>query len=229
MVIPVARRSPRARRRARAHAGRRGATLIVVVLVITLLMGIGAFAARSAHLATTASGYERHMTQTRYVAEYGLMMATGLLGGPSAQSYLKLLSTPTDRCYGQVVAGTQVMTMPTCYKLFYSDVQAIVSPFNLCELATATYPGSLGMANAQYNARCDFSVELTDKVAGMTPPGFDTGPGKPLKFWYVTASVTAQVRILGANATGALDTIEAESSGTQTLRSRILAGPFPAN
>jgi len=227
MVRTSAARARRARSKARrARAGQRGATLIVVVLVVTLLMGIGAFAARSAHLATTSSGYERHMTQTRYVAEYGLMMATALLGGPSAQSYLKLLSNPTDRCYGQVAAG---MTMPTCYKLYYSDVQTMVAPFNLCELATATYPGSLGMANTQYNARCDFSVELTDKVMGMTPAGFDTGPGKPLKFWYVTASVTAQVRILGANAAGALDAIEAESSGTQTLRSRILAGPFPAN
>jgi hypothetical protein len=228
MVRPISKRARGGRSAAgrRARAGQRGATLIVVVLVITLLMGIGAFAARSAHIATTSSGYERQMTQTRYVAEYGLMMATALLGSPSAQSYLKLLSNPTDRCYGQVAAG---MTMPTCYKLFYGDVQTMVAPFNLCEAASATYPGSLGMANTQFNARCDFSVELTDKVSGMTPPGFDTGPGKPLKFFYVTASVTAQVRIVNGNATGALDGIEAESSGTQTLRSRILAGPFPAN
>jgi len=198
----------------------------VVVLVITLLMGIGAFAARSAHLATTSSGYERHMTQTRYVAEYGLIMATALLGSSSAQSYLKMLSNPADACYGQTTAG---MVMPTCYKMYYRDVETMVSPFKLCEAATTTYSGSLGMANAQYNAECDFAVELTDKIAGTTPAGFDTGPGKPLKFWYVTASVTGQVRLVNGATTTALDTVSGESSGTQTLRSRILAGPFPAN
>ena len=226
MVSQVTTRARPARSRARRRMGERGTTLVVVVLVVTLLMGIGAFAARSAHLATTSSGYERHMTQTRYVAEYGLMMATALLGSPSAQSYLKLLSTPADACYGQASAG---MTMPTCYKMFYRDVETMVSPFKLCEAATTTYPGSLGMANAQYSAECDFAVELTDKVAGNTPAGFDTGPGKPLKFWYVTASVTAQVRLVNGATTTTLDTISGESSGTQTLRSRILAGPFPAN
>ena len=210
----------------RARARQRGATLVVVVLVITLLMGIGAFAARSAHLATASSGYERHQTQTRYVAEYGLMMATTLFSGASGQSYLRLLSNPVDRCYGQASA---MMVMPTCYKMFYRDVQTLVGAgnFNLCDSATVTAPGSLGMVNAQYNAECDFAVELTDKVAGTTPPGFDTGAGKSLKFFYVTASVTAQVRIV--SSTTSLDPIAAESSGTQTLRSRILTGPFPAN
>lgn len=209
----------RARRR---RAGERGATLFVVVLVMTLLMGIGAFAARSAHLATASSGYARHQTQARYVGEYGIMMAATLLSGSGGQSYMKLLSTPQDFCTGQTAAA---MVQRTCYKLGYKDVQAMIGPqgFSLCDAATATAPGSLGMADAE----CDFVVELTDKVQGMTPSGFDTGP-KPLKFFYVTATAFGQVRLVNGTPNGAIDDKAAQSSSTQVLRSRILAGPFPA-
>lgn len=202
----------------------RGATLILVLLVLTLLVTIGVFTARSTQLATVSSGYVRHQTQARYVGEYGLMLATTLLGGDGGQSYLNAIGTPLPQ---NQCAGQSGMTLPTCYKLYYKDVQTMVGGqgFKLCEAATTTYPGSLGMANAE----CDFAVELTDKVQGTTPSGFDTAgsTAKPLKFFYVTATVTAQVRLLSATA-GALDATSAESSSTQTLRSRILAGPYPA-
>lgn len=208
----------------KGRVGERGATLFIVVLVMTLLMGIGAFAARSAHLATASSGYTRHQTQARYVGEYGIMLTATMLSGSGAQSYMKALGNPQDFCAGQT---TTAMVQRTCYKMSYRDLQAIVGPqgFTLCEPSTATYPGSLGMARAE----CDFTVELTDKVQGMTPSGFDTGPGKPLKFFYVTATSTGQVRLTNSTPNGPLDAVAAQSSSTQVLRSRILAGPFPAN
>lgn len=217
----VMRRLPPRLRARKGRAAERGATLFVVVLVMTLLMGIGAFAARSAHLATASSGYARHQAQARYLSEYGLLMATTLVGGSGGQSYLRLMGNPGDTCTGQ--AGMQ---QPSCYKMFYRDLQAMVggASFSLCETSSTTYPGSLGMANAE----CDFALELTDKTQGMTPNGFDTsnGAAKPLKFFYITATTTAQVRLI-SSTTAALDARSAESSGTQTLRSRILAGPYP--
>ncbi|MFT3767337.1 MAG: PilX N-terminal domain-containing pilus assembly protein [Minicystis sp.] len=211
----------------RSRASQRGATLFVVLLVMTLLMGIGAFAARSAHLATASSGYVRHQTQARYVGEYGLMMATALLSGSGGQSYLKMLGSPAEACTGQTTAG---MVAPSCYKMSYRELDDMVKlqGFRLCEPLPGSnaYPGSLGMANAE----CEFGIELTDKTLGMTPSGFDTsgGTSKPLKFFYVTATATAQVRLVN-NTVGSLDTTAAESSSTQTLRGRILAGPYPAN
>jgi hypothetical protein len=190
-------------------------------------MGIGAFAARSSQLATASSGNVREQLQARYVAEYGIHLATSLLSNGGAQSYLKYLSAPpaTELCFGQAPPAVP-MVARTCYKIFYSDVQAIVGAqgYNLCDLAAGANAGSLGMAKAE----CDFSVELTDKVMGATPAGFDTagGAGKALKFWYVTARATAQVRL--ETALYQPDAV-AESSGTQTLQSRILAGPFPTN
>lgn len=209
----------------RGRSSERGATLFVVVLVMTLLLGIGAFAARSAHLATASSGYSRQQTQARYVGEYALMLATTLLSGGGGQSYLRMVGNPpaSDLCDGQTATA---MSQRTCYKMFYQDLQTMVGAqgFSLCQPGAATFPGSLGMANAE----CNFKLELTDKMLGMTPSGFDTGPGKPLKFFYVTATVIGQVRLIPANA-ATLDAASAQSTSMQTLRSRILAGPYPAN
>jgi hypothetical protein len=208
----------------RFRASERGATLFVVVLVFTLLLGIGAFAARSAHLATASSGYARHQTQTRYVGEYAMMMTTTLLAGSGGQSYLKILGTPSDQCTGQSAAA---MKMPSCYKMSYTDLQGLTGGINLCEPYNVAYPGSLGPAKAE----CFFYTELTDKMQGMTPSSFNmagSAAGNALKFFYVTATTVAQVRLLNTGGT-TLDAASAESSSTQTLRARILAGPYPAN
>ncbi|APR81863.1 Hypothetical protein A7982_07212 [Minicystis rosea] len=204
----------------------RGATLFVVLLVMSLLMGIGAFAARSAHLATASSGYVRHQTQARYIGEYSLMLATSLLTGNGGQSYLDTMGKAADMCTAQ--AGANMVTR-SCYKMSYNELQGTVHAqgYNLCDVAASnTVPGSLGLAQAE----CSFLVELTDKTMGATPSGFDTagGAGTPLKFFYVTATTTAQVRLISAVA-NALDATAAQSSSTQTLRSRILAGPYPAS
>jgi hypothetical protein len=226
MVMQPTAPALRARKR---RASERGATLLIVLMVLTLLVGIGAFTATSSQLATVSSGQMRHQTQARYVGEYGLMVATSLLAGSGGQSYLKMLGDPKDQC-GKAQTG---MVMPSCVKIFYADVQNALAAqgYNLCEpVPSATppnppaYPGSLGMANAE----CYFAVELTDKTQGFTPSGFDTAGGKPLKFFYVTATAMGQVRITNPSAT-TLDTTSAESSSTQMVRSRVLAGPYPAN
>jgi len=206
-----------------ARSRERGATLFVVVLVITLLMGIGAFAARSAALATAASGSERQMTQARYVAEYALNYAASVLSNGGAQAYLQQVRTPppTVLCYGQ----TTGMAQRTCYRMLASDLQPQLGGVNLCDPVNGAIRGSLGMANAE----CDFAVEMSDLSEGFTMPGFDLGHGKALKFWYVTASATGQVRLANTAGPGALDAASAESSSTQTMISRVLVGPFPTN
>ena len=210
------------RSRLRLRARQRGATLFVIVLVITLLMGIGGFAARSAHVATAASGSERQMMQSRYVAEYGVMFAAAKLSNGGAQAYLQQMRNATDTCYAQAGLPTR-----TCYRVLATDVQNDLNNGSggfVCDRAIGSTPGSLGMAATE----CDFNVELTDLGEGFTMPGFDLGKGKALKFWYVTATSTGQVRLVNTGA-GQLDPISGESSSTQTVRSRILVGPLPSN
>ncbi len=206
----------------------RGATIFVVVLVVTLLMGIGSMAARAAHLATAQSGSERQATQSRYVAEYGLQFATAKLSNGGAQSYLAAMRAPppTTLCYGQTPAMAASQSQRTCYQMLESDIQNdLGNSFNVCDQTVAGQPGSMGMAGTE----CDFIVELTDLSQGFTLPGYTLKQGKALKFWYVTATSTGQVRIINTAGTGTLSATSAESSGTQTVRSRILTGPFPTN
>jgi hypothetical protein len=210
-------RSALLRARVARRARERGATLFVVLLVVMLLMGIGSFAARSAQFATAAGGADRQMTQARYVAEYGMMFATAKLSNPAAQSFLYAVGHPsnTTLCYGQLT------TMPsrTCYQMLASDITSEFAGANfICTAASGSTPGSLGMAAAE----CDFSVELTDLSDGFVMPGNTHGS---LKFWYVTGTSTGQVRLVNTGV-GALDPTSAESSSTQTLRSRILVGPL---
>jgi hypothetical protein len=224
------RRSPSFSRLA-ARGRQRGATLFVVVLVITLLMGIGGFAVRSAYFSSVASGSDRQMTQARYVAEYGLTFAAAKLSTGAAQQYLQLMRNPINSgptpelCFGQNIN----MLQRTCYRVLASDVQTDFTnagaAFNVCQPVAGGLPGSLGMANAE----CDFVVELSDLSEGFTMPGFDLGHGKSLKFWYVTGTATGQVRVVNTGGVAGLDPTSAESSSTQTLRSHILVGPFPSN
>lgn len=224
-------RSSRSFTRLAGRSRQRGTTLFVVVLVMTLLMGIGGFAVRTAYVAVSASGSERQMTQARYIAEYGLTFSTAKLSNGGAQRYLQMLRTPVNTgptpelCYGQNIN----MQQRTCYRVLALDVQndfaAANSPLNVCEKVVSGAPGSLGMANAE----CDFVVEISDLSEGFTLPGFDLGHGKSLKFWYVTATSTGQVRLINTGGSGALDATSAESSSTQTVRGRILVGPFPTN
>jgi hypothetical protein len=218
-------------RRLRRRSRQRGAALFLVVLVITLLMGVGMFAARSAGLAAAASGSERQMTQARYVADYGLSFAAAKLSNGGAQTYLNLMRNPVNTgaspelCFGQNVN----MTQRTCYRVLKSDLDTDFGNagggFNVCDPVAAGVPGSLGMGNAE----CDFVVEVSDLSEGFTLPGFALGPGKALKFWYVTGTASGQVRVKNTGGTAGLDATSAESSSTQTVRSHILVGPFPSN
>jgi hypothetical protein len=206
-----------------ARSGERGATLFVVLLVIILLMGIGLLSARSAQFSTAASGSERQMTQSRYVAEYGIMFATAKLSNGGAQAYMQAmrgtgnppLPPPADVCFSQSAGPPSVPPDRTCYKMSATDIST--------ELGQ---PVCLQM-NSQGNASCDFALELTDLSEGFTLPGFSLAHGKQLKFWYITVTSTGQVLLTsgGTNTAAAVT----ESSGVQTVRSRIVAGPFPAN
>jgi hypothetical protein len=218
-------------KRARPRRGpERGAALFIVVLVITLLLGIGMFAARTAHLAITASGGARQQMQAHYVAEYALLFAEAKLSNGAAQSYLKAMSNPVDVCQGQQ-PNTQGRS---CYKMQYQDIQSELAAnggFNVCDApVNAAIPGSLGPVDGPSGlfTVCDFSVELSDKADGFTPSGYtpsSSGPSptKPFMFWYITGTATGSVGLAPALNLPASN----YSVGSQVLRGRFLVGPFP--
>jgi hypothetical protein len=69
-AVPDRASAPALLARARARAEQRGAALFLVVLVLTIVAGIGVFSMRSAGLVELATGYSRQSVQTTFVAEY---------------------------------------------------------------------------------------------------------------------------------------------------------------
>ncbi len=70
----------------RSRRSERGASVFIVLLVITLLTAIGIFSARSASLVDQAAGYDRQLVQTQYVPELAGRAVGAELGDGGAKS-----------------------------------------------------------------------------------------------------------------------------------------------
>ena len=79
----------------------RGAAVFIVVMVVTLLTAVGIFAARSASLVDTASGYNRQSLQTEYVADYGVMLTASELSTEALSAYTSVAQQGTDDRAGE--------------------------------------------------------------------------------------------------------------------------------
>ena len=86
--------------------------------------------------------------------------------------------------------------------------------------------GVIGDSSGDTGFFPDVKIDPTTKNIAVSYHDFSS---KALKFWYVTATSTGQV-LLSSTANPTLTNAAlVESSGVQTVRGRILAGPFPSN
>jgi hypothetical protein len=166
----------------RALAGRarqRGAAVFVVVLVITLLMGIGLFASRSSALATSAAGYGRQSTQTHYWTDYAMLNVTAEMSTTGASAHLQEMQSlayvqPNLALCSNVAlcSAEATVTSPTFYVFSYSELEGDLQG-NLLLLPTVTpVPGSLGPGGLNGaglgGIRAQIHVYMTD--VGHAPP-----------------------------------------------------------
>jgi hypothetical protein len=219
--------------RARRKRAERGAAVFVVLLVVGLLTALGLFAVRSATLATLSGGYNRQLTQTHYVAEYGVLVATGDLWmrGDGHSYLMKSGQQQTCQGYAEQVADSG---HPTCAEYSYDYyeqqvVQQFESTNNLIDPPSGTFPsvtpGSLGYRPIEG----DMNVELTDWHPAWPPPaGNDATGGLPVGYAMVTVSVTGLVRPAQEEA-NEWDTASATAAGVETQRAHVLIGPVQLN
>ncbi len=228
-------------RRALHRSRSRGAAIFVVALVITLLMGIGVFASRSASLSTAATGHQRQLVQTRYLTDFAVLLAANKLGDMTqAAAFAQQMKNPPQFCEAQ--AG--LLGEETCYKLPYKQIRDELAvsgcpplnaggtklqqcPASACEPVLGSdpanqIPGSLGMADLEG----DFLVELTDLLAGPPRAGDNYNPGNQIPtVKFVTVTAFGQVRI--RNTGGAvLDPISSGSASTLKARAIIASAPI---
>jgi hypothetical protein len=207
----------------------RGAAIFVVLLVITLLTTLGLFAVRSSSLATSASGFQRQMTQTHYIAEYGMISAAAYLDQRAQVVTDKMLDAALmDTTCAGVCGPPPTVTLPKCAKLGYADLDGEVKRFDaardLLELTTgpseAPTAGSLGPAPLE----ADFDIEVTDWYEAWPPlSGFDATDER-LVHAMVTVTVSGMVRPEQA-AAGTWDTAAATAAGVEATRAHVIIGP----
>lgn len=211
---PNERADRRARRptlaiRAHRRGRERGATVFVVALLITMLLGIGVFAARSSSLATATSGHARQMTQAQYLAEYGVLLARAEIDEARAAQAFRDLSRSRPMpspCYGQ-----SQLPDPRCVVYCYERAQAKLAGASQNLFETRSL-GSLQTAGI-------FCVQLTDWTRSSIPqPGTAVGSLTPFG---VTATSIAVIR---NNATP--DAI-GYSTSTQMSRAYMTTVPIP--
>lgn len=226
---------------------RRGMTVFVVLLVISMLGAVGVFAARSAQLGVTNAGRYREMVQTHYIAEAGMHGAVSEFGRDPHGYLVKLRTPPTiaagvypckDIPYSTVTPSFEPASTH-CLKIGYEAVQESTrirsgnGSFLLFNPKgyDATYgsvPGSFGTANIAGN----FSVEFTDERPVEPPPAgmpVSGGGGSTMKFKSVTARSIGQVIPTDDSGAPLASTDEAFKYATsiETIRAEIVVGPVP--
>ena len=94
----LAAQQPHQRLEARQHrrlaASQRGAAVFVVVLVVTMLTGLGLFAVRSSTMATATSGYNRQLTQVDYITVYAVAATVSDISASEPQAVVDDPTSP---------------------------------------------------------------------------------------------------------------------------------------
>lgn len=207
----------------------RGATVFIVVMVISLLTGIGIYAARSASMVDAAAGNARQAVQTRYMAEYGTLSVLAELGSGAGAQYLSMVKAATDDCRSTQFVDVDVAGRPPCYKVFMGELAQGGRQF--LNDPDEDGPGSLGgpvnlVQDALIGLRGNFVVELTDPVQTSTPvAGTDVGGTGP-RFEYVTLTATSIGQVLPTDSLAACDARAASVAATQQIRARMVVGPI---
>ena len=202
------------------HRNQRGATVFVVMLVITLLTGLGLFAVRSASLANVSSGFNRHLTQTHYVTDYAVTTMVSELARNATTHAINMKSGQETGC---VAYAAQIT--PTCAIYGYTDLQNLAQTSNPSAILLdpplfgGSVHGSLGHAPVEGDMR----IELTDFHPAWPPlAGHDVSSS--IGYAMVTVSATGMVRPQQLTP-GVWDTASATAAGVELARAHVLIGP----
>ena len=199
----------------------RGATVLVVVMVLTLVTAIGVFAVRNSSKIDQAVGYSRQSSQTAALAELGTTAALSEFGANKASLYVTQMINRPETCFAN---GQLPNTSTPCARLFRADIEASTLD-TLLEPTGAGEVGSLGPTGSMMG---DIYVEVTERyptgrpVAGTDLSG--TG-GVELKYAKVTLTTTAQIRPAAAN-NDVCDAGVAAVAANKVMRARVVVGPI---
>ncbi len=223
----------------RQRREQRGATIFVVLTVMTLLTAVGVYAARSASLVDRAAGFDRQFLQTHYIAAYGTLALAAELGTGSASMLVRQMDNNPETCL-----ATRGLNYPgggkaPCMKLTMADLADRVGTFysgtkllEQTQTGSPMIPGSLGPYSVLSGAALEgnFSIELSDRgTASRLVPGADASgaSSNPLEYVRVTVTALGQVTPYVGN-TSCVEGVSAVA-GLETMRAYVEFGPVPAH
>lgn len=243
--------------RARRSSSRRGVTVFVVLMVISMLAAVGIFAARSAQLGVSNAGRYREMMQTHYIAEGGMQGAISEFSRDPNGYLIKLRNATalsatasgafpcSDIPYAAPSVSNFTPCSTLCLRLGLDAVESAAqrrsgnAAFTVyngkgTDPTVGSLPGSFGMGDVAGN----FAVEFTDERPVEPPPAgmpIAGGTGVSLKFKSVSARAVGQVLPTNADGSGTLvditDAAEVDASkymiSVETIRAEIVVGPVP--
>lgn len=202
------------RSRRRRRTGERGAAVFIVVLVISMLTAIGVFAASSATLSTTSSGYARQATQTQHLTELGVHAFLAQMedrGGLADIKQVRRLSEEQG-----ITPDIAECPLGECTSWVRQDLEdqaaeALVDP------SASPLPGSLGHAGIDWDVRIDVGDIHPTSAPGYAAPGTT---GSTLKYCLAT--------MYGRGALWPVATIDMKRAATTqaftTARLKVLCG-----
>jgi Tfp pilus assembly protein PilX len=198
--------------RARARREQRGAAVFLVVMVLTILAGIGVFSMRSAGLVDLATGYSRQSVQATFVAEYAARAAATYLEANSG------LVSSTDTVEGCAPALQAIDPNAPC-TVFKTRLLAE----SLAVTAPTTFEdgvnGQLNLPSSPTSIDAEFVTEMTEpSIASITAsPGFPSG-----LFRQVTFTSIARVFPTDGSDTGVCSNAARSAVSQQTVRAHVI-------
>lgn len=215
-----------------ARRRERGATIFVVLTVMTLLTAVGVYAARAASLVDRAAGFDRQFLQTHYVSALGTLAAATELGGGSGALALDRMGKSREACRATrgMVADSDA---GRCLRYSMREIQERVNSFyptqallDNAKNGPPAEPGSLGPYSPATGAALEgnFVVELSDRGYAAPVAGSDlSGSGTLSRYARVTATAMGQVTPF----TGDTACVEgaAAVTGIETTRAYVEFGP----
>lgn len=206
-------------RTTRRNASERGATLFVVVLVITLLTGIGLFTVHSSALLARAAGNERQALQTTYLAELGTLLALSSIGA-DPQSYVDLASKTEnyEDCRATQGIDTSIYGPQKCIEL---PDNKMAPPTGATPWASDSFGTAKDVQTGTYATTGKFDTETSDiDIAGAVVPGFPNGA-----YVFVTAKITTTATLQPVEAATACVENVMQTAGQHMTRAHVKIGP----
>jgi hypothetical protein len=215
------------------RARERGATLFVVVLVITLLTGVGLYTVHSAGLVAQAAGNGRQSLQTEHLSQVGaLTTMSKLVQVPALLTNAQLVAR-ADGAFKQDCRSTKGVSVTNTETPFCLELNSeSETDFQLAGGVPMFDGDSFGMgkdADGEALLTGKFQTETTEVDKAGPVPGSSVGSASSgPKTVYYQAKITSIAQLLPARAVLAGACVEnmMQVTGQHITRAHVIVGPI---